>query len=76
MKINKIKYTTPACDLELYIAAMERTGHADRCWSEKAPLCSPLRKITKKQYLHNIVWISAYKTTRVHKINTEILWRW
>ena len=24
----------------------------------------------------SIVWISAYKTTRLHKINTEILWRW
>ncbi len=27
-------------------------------------------------YLLNIVWISACKTTRLHKINTEILWRW
>jgi len=24
----------------------------------------------------SIVWISAYKTTRVHKINMEIMWRW
>ena len=24
----------------------------------------------------NIVWMSAYKTTRLHKINTEVLWKW
>jgi hypothetical protein len=31
-----------------------------------------------KLYLLNIVWISVYKTTRLHKItqiNTEILWK-
>jgi hypothetical protein len=28
---------------------------------------------TEAMYLLNIVWISAYKTTRLHKIDTEIL---
>jgi len=26
-------------------------------------------------YLLNVVWMSAYKTTRLHKISTEILWK-
>ncbi len=31
---------------------------------------------TKPGTYSSIVWISAYKTTRLRKINTEVLWRW